>query len=165
MTTETWKPIPSLDNRYGASTLGRVRGPFGRVLKARPTNSGYLLVSPMLRGVKVARTVHRLVAEVFCEGYAPGLEVNHLNLDKWDNTPGNLEWSTRTQNVKHAVEAGVMFTPRFCVIGVPLAGGAPVAFSSQSAAEKYFSGKNSSAVHHCLVGKKKSAYGHTWSRA
>lgn len=40
-------------------------------------------------------------------------------------------------------------------------------FTSQSAAEKALSGtgKNSSAIHHCFIGKKQSAYGFRWERA
>ncbi len=57
--------------------------------------------------------VHRLVAETFfayldCEVY----EVNHMNGDKANNSIYNLNWMTRSENLRHAVETNLL-KPRF----------------------------------------------------
>jgi hypothetical protein len=44
------------------------------------------------------------------------------------------------------------------------ADGRRVRFVSQVAAEIALSGRKSSAIHHCLIGKKHTAYGYTWTR-
>jgi hypothetical protein len=161
---ENWRDIQGYGGRYQASDQGRVRGQKG-TLSLQPQNSGYLVVHLYLQGTRRICTVHRLVALAFVAGHFDGAHVNHLDCDRHNNAASNLEWATRKQNMEHAVAAGRMNSRKFAVVGVPLAGGPAVSFHSQCAAEKTFSGRNSSAIHHCFVGKKKSAYGHTWSRA
>jgi predicted XRE-type DNA-binding protein len=47
---------------------------------------------------KKGEYVHRMVAEVYCEGYDPKLTVNHIDLDKTNNHADNLEWVTMGEN-------------------------------------------------------------------
>ena len=47
--------------------------------------------------------VHRLVAETFLEKSEEADEVNHKDLDKLNNKVENLEWCTRTSNIRHSV--------------------------------------------------------------
>ncbi len=51
--------------------------------------------------------VHRLVAQYFCDGYAEGLVVNHIDGDKTNNRSSNLEWVTRSENDLHAFSLGL----------------------------------------------------------
>lgn len=163
-----WRDIPGYEGRYQVSDQGHVRGPSGKVLKTQRINSGYLIVqmSDYPFGKKAA-TVHRLVARVFLplDGQRP--HVNHKNGDKTDNRAVNLEWCDRSENGLHAYSAGLRQPPRFAVIGESLLDGSIVHFDSQRDAEIALSKpkKQSSAVSHCLDGKKKSAYGYIWRRA
>lgn len=159
---EIWKDIRGFEGRYQVSNLGSVRGVKG-LLRAQLQNSGYLVVHLYLRGTRQVRLVHRLVAFAFCEG--AGSQVNHRNGDKANNTVVNLEWCTRRENMRHAVVLGLTRSRSFAVIGTPISGGPSVRYPSQLAAERALCGRASSAVHHCLIGTKKTAYGHTWSRA
>lgn len=167
--SEEWRDIPGYEGRYQVSDLGRVSGKKGTILKAQKINSGYLVVHLCANGIRRIGLVHRLVAETYLPNPARKETVNHTHPDgdKTRNTLLNLEWATRAENMAHARANGLCPlhpTKRFAVVGSPAAGGVPVRFDSQIAAEVALAGKASSAVHHCLVGKKKSAYGYYWSR-
>jgi len=116
-------------------------------------------------GQRRVHLVHALVAEAFTLGWFYGAHVNHVDGKKHNNRAANLAWVTRSENMLHAVATGLAKAPRKAVRGVALDGSHDVYFDSQLHAEKALAGKASSAVHHCLTGKKKSAYGYVWSRA
>jgi hypothetical protein len=81
----------------------------GRVLRPCKNNMGYLEVATRHMGRKVTKElVHRLVAKAFVPGYADGMTVNHINGDKLDNRPENLEWVTKGQNTRHAWQNGLV---------------------------------------------------------
>lgn len=166
MLTEEWRDMPGFEGRYQVSDLGRVRGPSGKVLRQQSINSGYLVVTFSTPLGKKNQLMHRLVATTFVRNPDRLPEVNHDDTDKTNNRATNLEWTTRAGNVAHARARGLVpASTAMAVVGVPLAGGSPLRFDSQSAAEVALSGRQSSAIHHCLVGRKHSAYGYTWSRA
>ena len=162
---ENWKDIPGYEGRYQVSDLGRVRSASGAILAQQYQNTGYRIVHLYANGKRSVRTVHRLVAAAFVKGFFPGAIVNHLDGTRDTNTAGNLEWVTHSGNMTHASRTGVLKPRRFAVVGTPVDGGPEVHFASQIAAEIALAGRGSSAVHHCLVGRKKSAYGYTWARA
>lgn len=56
---------------------------------------------------RICRLVHRLVALSFVDGYAPGLDVNHIDGNKLNTHPSNLEWVTRRENILHAYRIGL----------------------------------------------------------
>lgn len=165
---EQWREIPGYDGVYRVSNLGRIwSGYVDRCLRPQRINSGYLTVHLYLAGKRRVALVHRLVAQAFAVGSGP--EVNHRSGAKQDNAAKNLEWTDRSGNVQHALEHGLHRRAEHlkkAVVGLSPEG-VRVEFPSQIAAERALSGthRGSSAIHHCLVGKKKSAYGHTWSRA
>lgn len=104
---ETWKVIPSLNNLYSASTLGRIRrnrrsqGTRGDPLKPGQLPAGYLFVIPCVNGKPQNCRVHRLVLEAFKGPCPPGLCANHKDGDKTNNAPANLEWCSLSDNHKH----------------------------------------------------------------
>jgi hypothetical protein len=50
--------------------------------------------------------VHVLIATAFHGPRPRGMEVRHLNGNRRDNTPGNLAWGTRAENVADRVRHG-----------------------------------------------------------
>ena len=73
-------------------------------LKQRVNKKGRLYVNLCLNGKYKTFMVHRLVAETFLsESYQDGLEVNHKDGNKLNNSVDNLEWCSRAYNTEHAV--------------------------------------------------------------
>lgn len=100
---EIWKDIPEYSG-YQISSLGNVRSnKYGdwRLLKPALDGAGYLIVYLRKDKKSIRFHVHRLVAQVFVNGN--GSDVNHKNGDKADNRADNLEWCSRSENVKHAI--------------------------------------------------------------
>lgn len=79
----------------------------GKPLKQYKTEKGYAVVYLCIRGKTVARKVHRLVAELFVPNPEGKPEINHIDGDKMNNRASNLEWSTRSENIKHAYQMGL----------------------------------------------------------
>ena len=96
-----WKNIPDYDERYYASSDGRILGANG-LLKPVSGKDGYLRVNVAYNGKFRLCLVHRLVAAAFIPNPDDKAEVNHKNGDKTDNRVENLEWVTREENIRHA---------------------------------------------------------------
>lgn len=43
---------------------------------------------------------HRVIAFCWCPGYEKGLVVDHIDGDRFNNNPSNLQWITQSENVK-----------------------------------------------------------------
>lgn len=103
MSEVRFKVIPGTHGRYSATDDGRIWSHITqRFLAAWPRRDGYLYTMLRVDGRYLNRTVHRLVAMAWHGLPAEGQQVNHINLDKRDNVPSNLEWCTPAQNTAHA---------------------------------------------------------------
>ena len=108
---EEIRSIPAYPG-YSVSDLGRVFGLLGP-LKLHKINSGYFGCSLRRGSEKLTTTVQRLVLTAFV-GDPPSSEhhANHINGIKTDNRPANLEWVTRSENLRHAIDVlGKRFGP------------------------------------------------------
>lgn len=76
----------------------------GRTLKQNKTRNGYMLVYLSIGNKYQWFTVHRLVAETFLPNPQNFSDVNHINGNKSDNRLGNLEWCSRSDNIKHSYD-------------------------------------------------------------
>lgn len=112
---EKWLPLPGYGLRYSVSNFGRIKSLYranssgGGIVKRktplirrqRINHDGYLQVG--LQNGKGLKTliVHRAVAKLFVSNPNNLPEVNHLN-GKLDNMYISLEWSSSSDNQKHA---------------------------------------------------------------
>jgi hypothetical protein len=121
-TPEAWLPIPGYAG-YEASSLGRVRSvdrmvntagseraaPYTRICKGRtlrpaPCQSGHLMV---MAGRNRHLMVHVAVALAFHGSRPfPRAEILHRDGVATNNTPLNLHWGTRSENLKDDTRHG-----------------------------------------------------------
>lgn len=114
---EAWKDIPDFEGIYMVSNLGRVKSlervvAFGKqkrivpekILKPKKKKNGYLFVCLYKNRKAKYLHIHRLVAICFCEGYFEGADVNHKDGNKENNIAINLEWCTRSYNIRHSFD-------------------------------------------------------------
>ena len=103
-----WKVINDFSN-YEVNENGVIRNKTTKkVLKERPTNCGYVRVKLYENKVPKEVSIHRIVAETFIPKTDPlKTDVNHINGIKKDNRVGNLEWCTKSENIRHAQEIGL----------------------------------------------------------
>jgi hypothetical protein len=108
---EEWKETKY--KGYYVSNTGLVKGPKG-LLKLNSKHK-YVPVSIYQNGNRITTYAHRLVAEAFISNPENKLEINHINGIKKDNRVENLQWSTRSENMKHAYDNGLNTPP--CLFG------------------------------------------------
>ena len=105
MDDEIWKDIPEFEGLYQVSTYGRVKSfhtKKGKILKQRINRRGYCYVTLYNNDETKQKSVHSLVVLTFIGPYPKGMEINHINGIKLDNTVNNLEYCTHIFNVEHA---------------------------------------------------------------
>jgi hypothetical protein len=86
--------------KYSACNSGHIYSNINnKYLIGTDNGRGYLRVSLMTpEGLKKYEYVHRLVAKAFLLEEDHSLTVDHINNDKRDNKPGNLQFMTRREN-------------------------------------------------------------------
>lgn len=121
---ETWKPVKGYEGLYMVSNHGRVKSIDrkvrqgkreisikGNYLTTQITPYGYSRVKLSCKNKSRRIFTHVLVAEAFKGSPEKGIEVNHKDGNKLNNHASNLEWNTRSQNIKHAYDTGLKIAP------------------------------------------------------
>ena len=104
---EKWKIIEEFP-KYLISNEGRIK-----ILstledkKVFVKDDGYIATT-LGNGKQSYKYVHRLVAEAFVKNKHNKPQVNHINGIKGDNRAENLEWVTPSENIRHAIDTGLL---------------------------------------------------------
>jgi hypothetical protein len=185
-----WKPVVGYGGIYEVSSCGDVRSILrtvphshsgtktipARVLKSNVDSRGYACVRLSMRGKDKLYRVHRLVLEAFMPNEdSSRFDGNHINGNRLDNRLENLEWVTRSENIKHSYRSlgrvnatqgkfGALHHNALAVIGTcKRTGEVKVRFPSLMDAERagYLAGK----ISQCVSGLRQSHRGLKWEKA
>jgi hypothetical protein len=117
-----WKKIPGF-SRYEASNTGKIRSlnykNSGKIHLIHPCLSGGYFKTMLLSDSGKYKTwnVHKWVAMTFL-GENVGMEINHKSGNKKDNSLENIEYLTRSQNIQHAYDHGLLSPKRGSMNGM-----------------------------------------------
>jgi hypothetical protein len=112
---EEWRAVVGYEGIYEVSSIGRVkrikRAAFGRepaILKPSPRGPRDYIRAFLCPGDGTVKTmyVHRLVAAAFLGPCPDGYDVNHIDGSRGNNHAENLEYVTRSGNMRHAQSLG-----------------------------------------------------------
>lgn len=128
---EEWRDIVGFEGFYQVSSIGRCRS-LDRTVKSRwgtpkplkgrirvpgVQREGYLMVLLNRDGKSFKRYVHRMVAEAFIKNPQSHPQINHIDGNKSNNAANNLEWTTGSENCRHAIASGLYQNARGEAIG------------------------------------------------
>jgi len=112
---ELWVPIIGYVGWYDVSNFGRVKrvmggaGTFsGKILSDQNMGDGYAGVTLWKNGSHCRFYVHHLVMSAFIGPRLEGLQVNHKDGNKKNNSLDNLEYVTPVENMAHASGTGLV---------------------------------------------------------
>jgi hypothetical protein len=175
---EDWKDIPNYEGLYKVSNMGNIKSlykeynlPNGGIRKCDEKimkcgmSGEYRVVLLFKNGKRKYFYIHRLVASLFILNPDNLPEVNHKKGIKIDNRSSELEWVTRSQNIKHAYD---VLNKKANKNGfdretkqMSLNGSLVKTFESRNAAAKEM-GVTSTAILNCILGKSKTCAGYKW---
>lgn len=122
---EIWKDVEDYEGIYQVSNLARIKSmpriifrnrlkkdiPYNlpcKIMKQAKGKRGYLVLALWKENVTKRATAHRIVAKAFIPNPENKPFINHIDLNKINNVPINLEWCTAKENMHHAHKNGVM---------------------------------------------------------
>ena len=164
---EIWKDIPGYEGRYQVSNTGKVKSMnYGRtgapgIIVPRKNNSGYQHVC-LCNADKKRKNylVHRLVWETFVSPIPEGLQINHKDENKCNNSLENLEVMTPKQNMNYGtrnIRAGLSKSKPIAQIDIATSEILKEYPSITSAIKEY-----GMSIAYALKGRTKKAYGFKW---
>lgn len=96
---------------YAATVDGKIYSLYSHKFLSDNKKLGeYKSVTLCEDGIRKEKTIHRLIALAFIPNPNEYPVVNHIDGNKHNNSVSNLEWCTYKDNVKHAMETGLMLS-------------------------------------------------------
>lgn len=98
-------PIKDYEGLYEVSEEGNIINLKKNKALTNVYAARYLVVLLYKNNKRKMYYVHRLVAEAFCEKQEGKIQVNHKDLNRYNNHYYNLEWVSPKENVMHFVSS------------------------------------------------------------
>lgn len=99
MEDEIYKSITDYEGIYSISHKGNVRNDKRKtILKPCLDNHGYYIITLSKNGDRKTFKIHRLIAIHFIDNPENKQFVDHIDIDKTNNSISNLRWVTRSEN-------------------------------------------------------------------
>lgn len=189
-TDEVFLPVSGYEERYEVSNTGKVRSldrvskhnghgtPCaikGKILSLELTNRGYYRIRLQKNGEIKRFQVHRLVGMTFIPNPENKPQINHIDGNTKNNNVSNLEWTTQSENIKHAYNIGRKHVPVFerkkgsdnwqsvGIVQLDINGNIINKFGSLLEAQRA-TGVWQSNITKCLYGIYKTSGGFVWKR-
>jgi hypothetical protein len=111
---EIWRWIHGYNKKYMVNNNGVIISIIKEkqlLVNSRIDRAGYNTVRLNINGQTHTRYIHRIVAMAFVPNHMGKPFVNHLNGNKLDNRPKNLEWVTHAENIQHAHDLRLITRP------------------------------------------------------
>lgn len=106
MNTERWLEVEGYEGYYEVSDKGRIKSVrYSKILTGG--HGRYKFASLGRRGKQKTFSIHSIVMKTFIGECPKGMEINHINGDKWDNSVDNLAYVTRADNIRHSYKTGL----------------------------------------------------------
>ena len=182
---EIWKDIEGYEGLYQVSTFGNVRSlnyrnrGFVKNLTPKRNNKGYLWVELVKNKRRKCFLIHRLVAMAFIDN-PEGFEfINHKDEEPSNCDVSNLEWCSRSYNVRYSIErhperykrktikrnkCPKIRYKKYLINQLSLDGKFVNRWTSFWEIGKALNYRTSS-LKECCEGKRKTAYGYKWEFA
>ena len=178
---EIFKDIDGLEGLYQVSNFGNVislnynHSNSRRLMSLSKSSSGYLHVQLYKNSKSKTYLVHKLVASAFIQNPNDLPEVNHIDGNKTNNNAKNLEWVSRSENQKHAIEhslrkpspnisnEAVYSNKGIIVLQYRLDGSLVKVWNSVKEAAEYI-GSNPKPIYRALSKDNTQCYGYMWKK-
>lgn len=115
---EDWKDVVGYEGIYEVSNLGRIKSlpkqrgvqfiEWSSLLSQKINRYNYLVATISKDNKPKSVHVHQLVAKAFLPNHLNRPCVNHIDGNRQNNKVENLEWVDYFENMKHAVNAGLL---------------------------------------------------------
>lgn len=173
---EIWKDIQNYEGYYKVSNYGRI---FicerfiphnfypeyklkigGYIIKPRITKAGYIRTKLCKKGIEFYFMVHRLVGFAFVPNPHSNPQINHKDGNKSNNYYKNLEWVTAKENIKHALETGLIKIKK--IVQLDALTGEKIRVWNSTKEASLALNLNIGNISSCLCGRTKIHGGYKW---
>lgn len=157
---------------------GRKQSYEERIIVGYMSSNGYLMARVQEVNKANTFTIHSLVAKAFLGDRPKGFIVNHIDGNKLNNDVENLEWTTYSENIRHAYKLKLRRSPNGGkyddkhprskpVLQFDLSGGLIKRWNSQREAARQLNTKQSKIHYACngLGASNYQAIGFIWKYA
>jgi len=101
-------PMAYFESKYTLNRDGTIIShQNNKPIKPTQNPNGYYKYTFTLNGLKKQMSIHQVIAQHFLPNPYNYKQVNHLDGNKQNNSVSNLEWSSPTNNVQHALKIGL----------------------------------------------------------